>query len=85
MNPNLNYEFAKGYYGRVTHRLYGRVTRLFMTSAAARHEAQCWGPVPLLEYLDSFRYPLAGECSMTTDLAAGEPHPQRLGARGGRC
>ena len=27
------------------------------------------GPHPLLEYLDSFRYPLAGECSMTTDLA----------------
>jgi glucosyl-3-phosphoglycerate synthase len=27
------------------------------------------GALPLLEYLDSFRYPLAGECSMTTDLA----------------
>jgi glucosyl-3-phosphoglycerate synthase len=27
------------------------------------------GTHPLLEYLDSFRYPLAGECSMTTDLA----------------
>ena len=26
------------------------------------------GPVPLLEYLESFRYPLAGECSMTTEL-----------------
>ena len=30
-NPNLHYEFAKGYYARVTHRLYGRVTRLFVT------------------------------------------------------
>jgi glucosyl-3-phosphoglycerate synthase len=27
------------------------------------------GALPLLDYLDSFRYPLAGECSMTTDLA----------------
>jgi glucosyl-3-phosphoglycerate synthase len=27
------------------------------------------GPIPLLEYLDSFRYPLAGECSMTIDQA----------------
>ena len=27
------------------------------------------GSLPLLEYLDSFRYPLAGECSMTTELA----------------
>src|SRR5271157_4591862 len=30
-NPQLGYEFAKGYYGRATDRLYGRVTRLFMT------------------------------------------------------
>jgi glucosyl-3-phosphoglycerate synthase len=30
-NPNLNYEFAKGYYSRVTDRLHGRATRLFMT------------------------------------------------------
>jgi glucosyl-3-phosphoglycerate synthase len=27
------------------------------------------GTIPLLEYLDSFRYPLAGECSMTIDQA----------------
>ncbi len=27
-NPNLGYEFAKGYYSRVTDRLHGRVTRL---------------------------------------------------------
>ena len=26
------------------------------------------GPVPLLDYLESFRYPLAGECSMTIEL-----------------
>jgi glucosyl-3-phosphoglycerate synthase len=67
VHPNLNYEFAKGYYGRVTDRLYGRVTRLFMTPLL-RAMKSVLGPAPLLDYLDSFRYPLAGECSMTTDL-----------------
>jgi len=67
-NPNLNYEFAKGYYGRVTDRLYGRVTRLFMTPLL-RAMKSVLGSIPLLEFLDSFRYPLAGECAMTTDLA----------------
>ena len=67
VHPNLNYEFAKGYYGRVTDRLYGRVTRLFMTPLL-RAMKSVLGHVPLLDYLDSFRYPLAGECAMTTDL-----------------
>ena len=67
-NPNLHYEFAKGYYGRVNERLYGRVTRLFVTPLLRALKAVL-GSLPLLEYLDSFRYPLAGECSMTTDLA----------------
>ncbi len=66
-NPNLHYEFAKGYYGRVTDRLNGRVTRLFVGPLFKALKAVL-GPQPLLEYLDSFRYPLAGECSMTTDL-----------------
>jgi glucosyl-3-phosphoglycerate synthase len=63
----MNYEFAKGYYGRVTDRLHGRVTRLFMMPLL-RSMKVVLGPIPLLEYLESFRYPLAGECSMTTDL-----------------
>jgi glucosyl-3-phosphoglycerate synthase len=67
-NPNLHYEFAKGYYGRVADRLYGRVTRLFVTPFLRAMKAVL-GTHPLLEYLDSFRYPLAGECSMTTELA----------------
>jgi len=67
-SPQLDYEFAKGYYGRATDRLYGRVTRLFMTPLL-RAMKSVLGPLPPLEYLDSFRYPLAGECSMTTDLA----------------
>jgi len=67
-NPNLHYEFAKGYYARVADRLYGRVTRLFVTPLLRALKAVL-GSVPLLDFLDSFRYPLAGECSMTTDQA----------------
>jgi glucosyl-3-phosphoglycerate synthase len=67
VSPNLNYEFAKGYYGRTTDRLHGRVTRLFMTPLL-RVMKSVLGPHPLLDYLDSFRYPLAGECAMTADL-----------------
>jgi glucosyl-3-phosphoglycerate synthase len=67
-NPQLHYEFAKGYYARATDRLYGRVTRLFMTPLLRALRAVL-GTIPLLEYLDSFRYPLAGECSMTIDQA----------------
>jgi glucosyl-3-phosphoglycerate synthase len=67
-NPRLHYEFAKGFYARATDRLYGRVTRLFMTPLLRALKAVL-GNLPLLEYLDSFRYPLAGECSMTIDQA----------------
>jgi glucosyl-3-phosphoglycerate synthase len=67
-NRNMNYEFAKGYYARVTERLYGRVTRLFMTPLL-RAMKSVLGPNPLLEFLDSFRFPLAGECAMTIELA----------------
>ena len=67
-NRNTNYEFVKGYYARVTDRIYGRVTRLFMTPFL-RAMKSVLGPNPLLEFLDSFRFPLAGECAMTVDLA----------------
>jgi glucosyl-3-phosphoglycerate synthase len=67
-NPMLHYEFAKGYYARASGRLYGRVTRLFVTPLLKAMKAVL-GSVPLLDFFDSFRYPLAGECSMTTDQA----------------
>jgi glucosyl-3-phosphoglycerate synthase len=68
VNTRLNYEFCKGYYGRVTDRLHGRVTRLFVTPLI-RALSQMLGPTPFLTYLDSFRYPLAGEFAMVTNLA----------------
>ncbi len=67
-NPNLSYEFCKGYYARVTDRLHGRVTRLFITPMI-RALHRLVGPHPMLTFLDGFRYPLAGEFAMVTDLA----------------
>lgn len=77
-NPNMNYEFAKGYYGRVTDRLHGRVTRLFMTPLLQALKSVL-GPIPLLDYLSSFRYPLSGECSMTSDLVRANRIPADWG------
>jgi len=68
VNPNLGYEFCKGYYSRVTNKIHGRVTRLFMTPLV-RALQRMLGYLPFLVYLDSFRYPLAGEFSMIADLA----------------
>ncbi len=67
-NPNLGYEFCKGYYSRVTDRMYGRVTRLYFTPLI-RALQKIVGYHPFLVYLDSFRYPLAGEFSLDEDLA----------------
>ncbi len=68
VNPNLSFEFVKGYYARVTDRMHGRVTRLFITpliraiSGMAPHTS-------FLKFLDSFRYALAGEFAMRINLA----------------
>jgi glucosyl-3-phosphoglycerate synthase len=67
-SPNLDYEFCKGYYSRVTDKMHGRVTRLFV-APLLRSLKKILGHLPLLEFLDSFRYPLAGEFSMDVDLA----------------
>jgi glucosyl-3-phosphoglycerate synthase len=67
-NPNLGFEFCKGYYARVTDRMHGRVTRLFMTPLIRALESMTPG-VPFLDFLDSFRYALAGEFAMKANLA----------------
>jgi glucosyl-3-phosphoglycerate synthase len=67
-SPNLDYEFCKGYYSRVTDRMHGRVTRL-LVSPLMRSLIKVFGFLPLLLFLDSFKYPLAGEFSMDVDLA----------------
>lgn len=69
MNTSLAYEYAKGYYYRVSkNSIKGRVSRLFVTPLI-RTLQKLAGYLPFLVFLDSFRYPLAGEFAMTTDLA----------------
>ena len=67
-NPSMGYEFCKGFYSRVTDRMFGRVTRLFFTPLIRSLE-KILGYLPVLVYFDSFRYPLSGEFSMDIDLA----------------
>ncbi len=67
-SPNIDYAFCKGYYARVTDRMHGRVTRLFVTPLV-RSLIKLFGHLPFLVYLDSFRYALSGEFSMVSDLA----------------
>jgi glucosyl-3-phosphoglycerate synthase len=68
VNPNINFEFCKGYYARVSDRMHGRVTRLFITPLI-RSLQSLFGYLEFLVYMDSFRYPLAGEFAMQSDLA----------------
>jgi len=68
VNPNLDYDFCKGFYSRVSDRLHGRVTRLLVTPLI-RSLQKILGYHPLLAFFDSFRYPLAGEFCMDVDIA----------------
>jgi glucosyl-3-phosphoglycerate synthase len=68
VHPHLSFDFCKGYYSRVTDRMHGRVTRLFMTPLIRALEGMAPG-TPFLHYLDSFRYALAGEFAMDINLA----------------
>ncbi|OIP63467.1 MAG: glycosyl transferase [Nitrospirae bacterium CG_4_9_14_3_um_filter_53_35] len=68
LSPHLDFEFCKGFYSRVSHKMNGRVTRLFVTPLI-RALIKTVGRLDILHYYDSFRYPLAGEFSMLTDLA----------------
>ena len=77
-NTSLGYEFCKGYYARYGSSLYGRVTRLFVTPLL-RAFSPILGPVKLVDYLQSFRYPLAGEFAITTDLARANRIPADWG------
>jgi glucosyl-3-phosphoglycerate synthase len=68
VNPNLDYDFCKGFYSRITDKMHGRVTRLLVTPLIRALE-KIIGYHPLLVFFDSFRYSLAGEFSMDIDLA----------------
>ena len=67
-NPAFNYEFCKGYYARVANgKIHGRVSRLLVTPLI-RALKKTLGNYDYLDYIDSFRYPLAGEFSFRTDV-----------------
>jgi glucosyl-3-phosphoglycerate synthase len=67
-HPHLAFEFCKGYYARVTDRMHGRVTRLFITPLI-RSMLDMAPAAAFLRFLDSFRYALAGEFAMDASLA----------------
>lgn len=66
-HPALGFDFCKGYYSRVTDQLNGRVMRLFVTPLL-RALKSILGQHPYLVYMDTFRYPLAGEICLDVDL-----------------
>ncbi|MDD5199503.1 MAG: hypothetical protein PHC88_06830 [Terrimicrobiaceae bacterium] len=66
-HPSLGFDFAKGYSARFSDRLNGRVMRLLVTPLIRSLET-ILGVHPFIVYLDTFRYPLAGEMCMDLDI-----------------
>jgi glucosyl-3-phosphoglycerate synthase len=68
VDPTMDYDFVKGYYARFSNRLNGRVTRLLLAPLLTGL-TRLLGDHPYLHYLSSFRYALAGEFAIQSDLA----------------
>lgn len=68
VHPSLDFEFCKAYYARYTDRMHGRVGRL-LVAPLLRALITMRGYHPFLVYLNSFRYPLAGEFGVQSSLA----------------
>lgn len=67
-DPTFNFKYCKGYYFRSDEKMmHGRAVRLLVTPLL-RTLKKLLGHHNYLEYLDSFRYPLAGEFSMRADV-----------------
>jgi glucosyl-3-phosphoglycerate synthase len=67
-NPRFGYQFSKGYYSRVANNtLGGRASRLLVTPLIRTLQKNL-GQQDNLDFMDSFRYPLAGEFSMRKDV-----------------
>lgn len=67
-DPSLDFDFCKAYYARCTDRMHGRVVRLLIIPLMKAMIAIV-GPDAFLIFLQSFRYPLAGEFAVTSTLA----------------
>jgi len=77
-HPALDYEFCKAYYARTTDRMHGRVVRL-LVRPLLQAMISILGHHRFLVYLDSFRYPLAGEFAVTSKLARSNRIPSDWG------
>ncbi len=67
-NPSFPYQFCKGYYPRVAGgKLNGRVSRLLIAPLLQALQ-KTFGHSEYVEYLQAFRYPLAGEFAMRTSI-----------------
>ncbi len=67
VNPHMPYDFSKGFYARFSTKMHGRVTRLFIIPLLEAI-SKVFGEHPLINYLKSFRYHLAGEFALKTSL-----------------
>lgn len=68
-HPRFNYEFCKGYYARIADgKINGRVSRLLVTPLLRALKKVVSTEQEYLQYMDSFRYPLAGEFSFRRDV-----------------
>ena len=67
-NPSFSYDFSKGFYSRSNGtNLGGRVTRLLVTPLILALRVVC-GRNDYLDFLHSFRYPLAGEFALRRNV-----------------
>lgn len=67
-SPAFSFDFCKGYYSRINgDKLSGRATRLFVTPLL-RALKKVVGQMDYLDFMDSFRYPLSGEFSLSRDF-----------------
>ena len=68
VNPLFNFEFCKGYYPRVANnKMNGRVARLLVFPLLTALEKTI-GKSDYLEFMKSFKYPLAGEFSFRRNI-----------------
>jgi glucosyl-3-phosphoglycerate synthase len=68
VDPRLDFDFNKAYYARCTDRMYARVVRL-LVYPLLQTLTRITDNDEYIEFLRCFRYPLAGEFAMTSDLA----------------
>jgi glucosyl-3-phosphoglycerate synthase len=77
-HPSLDFNFCKAYYARCTDKMHGRVVRLLM-APLLRALMAVLGSDDFLVFLNSFRYPLAGEFAITSTLARSNRIPSDWG------